>query len=284
MKGKILIALCVLLLAGCERSGISLPHREPLVKVIDRAVTREDVESQIPKGLSPDDSLLRAGSILKKRIIDMLMDDVAYRNIGDEKAEIDRLVNDYRRSLIRHRFQERLVNDRVSANIREYEQVAYYEANKEKFMLSENLIKGLFLKVPAKAPGLDSLRQWYVSTSEETIEKVEKYSLQNALIYDIFYDRWVTLDEVIEKMPTRIANPAQFLKTNNRIETSDSVYIYFLHIADKLLVGNPAPFDYVKTQIHSMLVNQRKIDYLRDFGEKLYLDAVKNGHVKFVSE
>ena len=276
--------LFVLLFSACQGSGIANSQQETLVKVNDRPVVRDDIERQIPKGLSVSDSLIRAEILVKKRIIDMLIDDVAYHNMGDEKAEIDKLVNEYRRSLIRHRYQERLVNDRVSAVIRDSEQMAYYEDNKEQFVLNENLIKGLFLKVPLSAPGIDSIRKWYVSDSEESLDKIEKYCLQNALIYDYFYDNWVVFDEVMEKIPRHVSNPEQFLKVNNHIEVSDSIFIYFLNISDRLLVGNEAPFDYVKTQILSMLVNQRKINFLRDFGEQLYIDAVKSGNVKFISE
>ena len=259
-------------------------QQKTLAKVYDRPVMREDVEGLIPKGLSQSDSLIWAGSLVKKRIIDMLMDEVAYQNMGDEKAEIEKLVNEYRRSLIRHRYQERLVNDRVSATIREYEQNEYYEHNKEQFILNDNLIKGLFLKVPVQAPGIDSIRLWYASNTEDSLGKIERYCLQNALIYDYFYDNWVVFGEIMRKIPIQISNPIQFLKVNDHLEVSDSSFIYFLNIAESLLVGNEAPFDYVQTQIISMLVNQRKIDYLRDFGEKLYLDAVKNGNVKFISE
>ena len=279
-----LILLFAILFPACKRSGIMPAQQEILVRVNDRLLMRDEIEAQIPKGISTADSLIRAENIIKKRIIDMLMDDVAYQNIGDEKAEIDRLVNEYRRSLIRHRYQERMVNDKVSADIRVYDQITWYEENKEQFILNENLIKGLFLKAPLSAPGLDNVRTWYVSGSEEALEKIEKYSLQNAIIYDYFYDRWVVFDEVMEKIPQRISNPVQYLKVNNHMEVSDSSYIYFLNISDRLLAGNVAPFDYVQTQIQSMLINRRKIDFLRDFGEKLYLDAVKNGSVKFVSE
>ena len=284
MKYLLSLPLFVLLFTSCERSGSSLSQNEIIAKVNDRILTRDEIEALIPKGISSADSLIHAGSLVKKRIIDMLMDDVAFRNLGDEKAEIDRLVNEYRRSLIRHRYQEHMVNSKVSANIRESDQLAYYEEHKEQFVLNENLVKGLFLKVPVTAPGLDSVKTWYVSRKDEALEKIEKYSLQNAIIYDNFYDRWVVFDEIMEKVPYRISNPAQFLKINNHIEESDSSFVYFLNISDRLSVGNIAPFDYVKTQIHSMLVNRRKIDYLNEFGERLYLDAVKNGSVKFVSE
>jgi len=284
MKHCLMFMFFVTLFPSCNRMGSKHSREAILVRVNDKILTRDEIEMQIPKGLSPDDSLIRAESIVKKRIIELLMDDVAYQNLSEEKEEIDRLVNEYRRLLIRHRYQERMVNDRVSANLRESDQIAYYEENKSQFMLSENLIKGLFLKVPVTAPGLDNIRSWYKSMTDESLEKIEKYSLQNALIYDYFYDHWVTFNEVMEKIPNKIANPTQFLRVNNHLEVSDSVYVYLLNISDRLLVGHTAPFDYVQTQILSMLANKQKIDYLREFGDKLYFNAVKNGSVTFVSD
>ena len=284
VKHHHLFILCVFLFFACGKSKTDQSQGYAIVKVKDRVLTREEIERQIPKGASSADSLVRAESIVKKWIVDILMDDVAYQNVGDDKAEIDNLVNEYRRSLIRHRYQERLVKDKVSADISELDQLVYYEENKEQFTLSENLIKGLFIKVSVSAPGLDNVRKWYLSDSEESMERIEKYSLQNALIYDYFYENWVRFDEVMEKIPQKISNPAQFLKANNHLEVSDSAYVYFLNISEKLLVGNVAPFDYTRTQIQNMLANKRKIDYLREFGENLYKDAVRKGSIKPVTE
>lgn len=284
MKHNLLLFLCTVLFFSCGKSRIDPFQGTALVKIKDQVLTSEEVERQIPKNISSADSLIRAESIVKKWVVDVLMNEAAYQNMGDDKAEIDKLVNEYRRSLIRHRYQERIIRDRVSADISEVDQMTYYEKNKEQFILSENLIRGLFLKVPVGAPGLDKVRKWYVSDSEESIENIEKYSIQNAVIYDYFYDHWVTFDEVAAKMPQRIVNPAQYLRVNNHIEQSDSTHVYLLNISDKLLVGHVAPYEYVKPQIQNMLVNKRKIDYLREFGEALYVDAIKNGSVKLITE
>lgn len=284
MKYGLLITMCLFLFVACGKKGLNQSQGALLAKVNERVLTRSEVERQIPKGVSSVDSLIRAESIVKKWVVDVLMDNVAYQNVGDDKAEIDHLVNEYRRSLIRHRFQERIVKDRVSADVGEAEQIAYYEAHKEQFGLNENLIKGLFLKVPVNAPGLDNVRKWYVSDSEEALERIEKYSIQNAIIYDYFNDHWVLLDDVMEKIPYQITNPVQFLRTNKHLEVSDSTHVYFLNITDRLLVGNVAPFDYVRMQIQNMLVNKRKIEYLREFGDNLYVDAVKKGTVHFFTD
>ncbi|MDR2775062.1 MAG: peptidyl-prolyl cis-trans isomerase [Tannerella sp.] len=284
MKQNFSLILYVFLFSTCGNPGAKKASGDVLVRVNDRIFTREDVVRRLPEGISSADSLIRAETIIKKWVIDALIDEAAYQNIGDDKAEIDKLVNDYRRSLMRYRYQERIIRDKVSAAINEPDQLKYYEENSQQFILSENLIKGLFIKVPVDAPGLENVRKWYMSDSEESLEKIEKYGIQNAIIYDYFYDRWVNFDEVMAKIPHHISNLTQFLRTNKHLEISDDTHVYFLNISDKLPAGSKAPFDYVKLQIQEVLVNRRKIDYLRMFGENLYRDAVKNGTVKFITE
>lgn len=284
MKQIHLFILYVFLFSACGKSRMEQISGDVLVRVKDRAFTRGEIERQIPRGISSADSLIRAEAIVKKWVIDVLTDEAAYQNIGDDKAEIDKLVNEYRRSLMRHRYQERIIKDKLSASISEYDRVKYYEENKQQFILNEALIKGLFIKVPAGAPGLENVRKWYVSDSEESLEKIEKYGIQNAIIYDYFYDHWVNFDEIMAKIPHRLSNTARFLRADNHLEISDSTHVYFLNISDKLPAGSVAPFDYVKTQIHEVLVNKRKINYLRTFGENLYRDAVKDGTVKIITE
>ena len=39
--------------------------------------------------------------------------------------------------------------------------------------------------------------------SEASLEKIEKYSVQNATIYDYFYDKWVDFDEVMDEISAK---------------------------------------------------------------------------------
>ena len=76
------------------------------------------------------------------------MYDVALRNLGDEKEEVDKLVEEYRRSLVRYRYQERLVEEKLKTDIRESDKLNYYEENQKKFILDKGLIKGIILENP----------------------------------------------------------------------------------------------------------------------------------------
>ena len=54
--------------------------------------------------------------------------------------------------------------------------------------------------------------------------------MQNATIYEYFYDKWVDFDEVMDNIPIHVSNPNAFLKANKYVEVADSSYCYLLNI------------------------------------------------------
>ena len=284
MRTGFYIFFSLLLLGSCTQKGTTEP-KGVLVKVNERALTKDEVLAVLPKNISSADSLLWAESYIKQWIKDGLVYDVALQNLDDDnRAEIDRLVDSYRRSLVRYRYQEQLIQERLSANITEEEKKKFYEENQDQFILDHSLVKGLFLKIPIDAPNLSEVKKWYRSTSESAIEKIEKYSVQNAMVYDYFYDKWVSFDEVFVNIPIKVTNETEFLRTHSFVETADSSYCYLLNIEEYIAKGKIAPFEYASKQISDMLVNQRKVQFLKNFEEELYNDAIRAGNVVFTKE
>ncbi len=278
----ILLTLSVSLFA-CKKA-IQTDEPDSLVKVNDRILTRNEVESLIPKGTTSADSLLLAESYIKKWVKDELVLKIAQRNLGSDKETIDKLVDAYRRSLLRYRYQEKLIQEKLSDEIQESDVLTYYDTNKEKFVLDKNLIKGLFLKVPADAPNLSEVKTWYKSGNVASLEKIEKYSIQNAAIYEYFFDKWVDFDEIRNNIPNQISNPESFLRTNKTLEVTDSSYCYLLNIRQVLLKGQVEPFEYAEPRIREILINQRKLDFIKEFEEELYNDALDGGDVIFYNK
>lgn len=284
MKRKTPLLWCVwagfCIFSACRPSTVK-EETDILVEVEGLTLTRSEVEKVIPQGSTPADSLLMAENYIKKWITDILIYEVAEHNLGKDEKEVNRLVEEYRRALLRHRYLEGMVHSKLSAEIRENDRRSYYQEHIQKFILDRHLIKGLFIKVPVDAPGLENVRKWYRSDKLEAVENIEKYSIQNASIYDYFYDRWVDFDEALAKIPMHVSNKAQFLKTNRYVEFTDSSYRYFLNISEHLLAGNVAPYEYAEPQIEEMMINKRKVEFLRNFEEELYRDAVRKGDVIF---
>lgn len=272
-----------LLMAGC-RQGAPIGQADLLVSMGGHQLHRSEVEQLIPRGATSADSLLLAESYVKKWIKEQLVYEVAERNLGNEKAEIDQLVESYRRSLVRYRYLERLVEEKLKTDISEEDKLSYYEANQSLFTLERGLIKGLFLKIPVDAPGLTEVKKWYKSSDEAALEKIEKYSVQNATFYEYFYDKWMDFDEVMDNIPIYVSDPVNFLKSKKQVEVSDSTYCYLLNIREYLLPGQVEPFESASPRVVEMLVNQRKVDFLKNFEDELYNDAIRSGDVTFHAE
>ncbi len=278
MKVGFYLVVLTLLVTACKDRNAG--DTEVVANVYDKVLKRSEVVDIIPRGVSSADSMLFAENYIKRWVKDVLVYDVALHNLGDEEAEVRKLVEEYRHSLVRYRYLEHLIRQRALSEIRESDKLRYYEENQQKFILDKCLIKGLFLKIPADAPGLKDVKSWYKQSSDDALEKIEKYSLQNATIYDYFYDRWVAFDAIMDKIPTHVANPDQYLEVNKVLEVTDSDYCYLLNISEYLVSGTVAPYDYVASQITDILLNQRKVAFVKNFEEDLYNDAIRSGKAK----
>lgn len=270
-------------LSGCRQHAIT-DTENLLVSLPGHQLQRSEVEAIIPKGISSADSLLIAENYVKKWVKEQLVYEVAVRNLDDEKQEIDQLVENYRHSLIRYRYQERLIEEKLKTEISESDKLRYYEEHPKQFTLDKGLIKGLFLKIPVDAPGLSDVKKWYKSSDEGAVEKIEKYSVQNATIYEYFYDKWVDFDEVMDNIPLHVNDATAFLKTHKNVEAADSSYCYLLNIKEYMTPGQTEPYESAGPRIVEILVNQGKVDFLRRFEDELYDDAVKDGKVNFYAE
>lgn len=156
-----------------------------------------------------------------------------------ENVKIDELVASYRRALIMHTYQEELVKQKVGAEITDAEIEQYYTQNTGMFRADQPYLKGLFIKVPLNVPHLKQVRTWYKSNTQESIDKLEKFSIGNAVSYDYFYDRWQPLSEVAAKLPLKEldTNP-NYPDRNRNIEVRDTAFCYLLHVEDFLPKGN----------------------------------------------
>ena len=267
----------VILVIAAAMTGCGQEHnhkgKTPLVEVSGEFLYKEDLQAALPLNISKDDSVLFAEHYIRNWIEDALLFDKAEGNIPDND-KISKLVENYRRALIMHTYQEELVNQKLANDISEEEINAYYEKNKELFRLDNPLVKGLFIKVPLSSPDLGNVRVWYRKNNQDVIEKLEKYSLRNAVIYDYFYDRWTSVPDVAAKIPLKVLDTdANYLDKNRNVEVKDTAFCYFLHIEDFLGKDKQKPLDFARDEIKEILINLKRVEFINKVKEDLYQRA-----------
>jgi hypothetical protein len=72
----------------------------------------------------------------------------------------------------------------------------------------------------------------------------------------------------------RISDPSRYLRYNKNIETTDEGYRYMLHISDHVVEGEAAPVELVSNDIKNILLNKRKIEFIQDLEQRVYMDGV----------
>jgi len=276
------ILLVSLLLVSCSGS-LGKKDGNTIVKVGDRVLSLEDLLEGTYQELTPEDSIIAAEHFIRSWISDQLLFNVASKNIRN-KEEVEKLVENYRRSLIVYQYEEQLINEKLSNEIDEDTLFRFYEDNTGAFQLDRPLIKGLFLKVPQGAPQIDNVKVWYKSLNQDNIEKLEKYSIRNSTIYGYYIDQWVDFSELTNDWLVNYRDDESFLKNNKFVEQEDVNFYYFLHITDFLLPGKTTPFEYAKPVIREMLLNRKKTEFLKKTEEDLYQRALRRGEIVFYNE
>lgn len=240
-------------------------------------------------GLNSEDSLRVVQLYIRQWAQDILLYD---NSTARTHREIEKMVSEYRRTLYAQAYEDRLVERRMPKSIPDSAVQAIYDRMPDRFILDESIVKGVLLVVPNDAPNLSKLKQWLLKIGTERQEKknskatnvlddIEKYVYQNASGYELFTDQWTTVTALTRQMPVERADLETKLKYGNRIEISDSTQTFILQVTEKHMRGEKMPVEYARPQIEKIILNARRVEFLRKERERLYNDAVQEKKIKF---
>lgn len=276
----------LLIVLLCQACSSSYDHKgkTPLVEVEGHFLYREDVQTVLPAGLSADDSLSFVGNYVRNWVEEILLYDKAADNIPDND-EVERLVENYRKSLILHIYQQALIHQKLTKEISEAEVEEYYRNNLQLFKVERPLIKGLFIKVPLKSPHLADVRRWYRSDNHEAVEHLEKYSLRNAVKYEYFYDKWKPAADIFSQLPrTGSADAESAMQRKRPVELADTAFHYFLNVTDYRAIGEEEPYEVAYLHARDLLQNARRAEFVDQVRKDLYRQAVEDNKIIYYKE
>lgn len=277
------MVLLSLSVVSCWRRGNTTQYvygKTPIVEVDEDVLYLEDLKQIIPLGLSESDSTLFAERYIRNWIQDLLFYKNAIRNIPDTK-DIDRLVDNYKRSLIEHEYQRRLIEQKFSSEISDSEVEQFYKDNQRLFVLDESLLKGLYLKIPIRSHDLAEIRKLYTRMDDDSFESIEKYCIRNAGRCDFFYENWRSVTEVEMMLPPMEKSFESMLKDKASFEFKDEDFIYLVNVSKYMPKGGLEPLEHAQTRIRGLLLSSNEVEYMRNIKENLYDAAIEKNRIIF---
>lgn len=281
-KNSILTILlaAVTLLPSCD--FFHTKHKAGTVVELNGNYLYEKDLQQITMGLQGEDSVRVAEQYIRQWASAILVYDEARDRA---KPEIEALVEDYRRSLYVHDFQQRYIAQRMPSLVADTLVEQFYQSHSAQFLLKQCIVKGILIVVPHEAPKLDKLRKWLLSPGEkDNLEKLERYAYGYATGYELFLDQWRTEADILTMMPFSENDLERMLREKKQIECRDSVSTYILQVTEKHMASEQMPLDYARPEIEKIILSQRQVEYIERQRDQLYRDAVRYNKIKFYDE
>jgi|WetSurMetagenome_2_1015567.scaffolds.fasta_scaffold102266_2 hypothetical protein len=275
MNKIFLVIVLIICLPGCKNKT-NEPGRIALATVGSKTLYYDQVPRILSPGTSATDSIAIMQNYVNSWARKELLFLKAEENLSDEnKAEIESQLTETRANLFIYQYQRQMMVEKMDTTISDDELEAYYSTNEKKFMLSSNIVKALFIKVPSDVPNLDRIRQWSRSSDQKDLQQLESVCYQFAEKFDDFNEEWVTMDRISVELPQEIFNQDEFLKYNTAYETRDSSSVYLITFRDFRLRYSLAPYDYVKNDIKNIILNNRRFEFLQNLENGIYNEGIK---------
>lgn len=272
-----------LILFGCKFFEKE-PVEEVLAKVGPKQLFISELREVIPSDYSGADSAAMAEDYINKWIKQELLVQKAEENLNQDQKDVVRELREYRNSLIIYRYKNELMKQRMDTVVTEKEINDYYIQNQHEFILTRNIVKAIFIKIPLEYADPDQLKSYCNDTSVEGLNELRQYCVQYAKQFDIFMDNWVDFSLVRKNIPIQINKQEEWLERNRMTELNDSNYYYLVSIHDFKTRGEIAPMEYVKKNISNLIINKRKVEFLKEIENNVYSEGIRKNKFKIYKQ
>jgi len=273
---SIFLFWAILLLFACSNGAKS--DKKAIARVNSSYLYRSDLEG-MGSGLNKEDSTTQVSLYIEKWAVDQLMLEMAKSRIAKSESEkIERMVENYRNSLIVAAFEEESVKKELDTLVSKEQIEAYYKVNREQYVSGKEMIRCHFIRIKRSMPDLDKLRNWFKSDDKKDFEKVKEYCLsKQGINFVLDSDEWINSEKIAEMLPEKSLDVST-LKTDRSYDRTEDDYLYLFRAFEIRERNSPIPLSQVKDEIVKIILQQRSNEIIQKI-RNAAAEKVKNSKV-----
>ena len=270
----LLALLAGILLAGCER----LPQDKVVASVGESVLMLSEVKATT-LSLSGADSVKVAKNFVDQWVRKQVKIQEAERELASSMGEIDRLVEEYRTSLLGGRLEQQYLRGRMDTLITESMVKEYFAAHRSDFVMDRTVLKGRIVRLPDNYRQSVKLFNLMGSKSDEKQQDFLDLCVKNNFELHTF-ENWVDFKEFLSYLPVRRGKNYDYILSGGEIrQMADADSKYFIQIYDVIQQGSNAPYERVEDMVRRILFNRRRAELLTSYNDSLYQSALSEGVV-----
>lgn len=271
-----------LLLTLCSCKAISeLVHDDQVVaRVGDWKLYRSQLSGYIPDYATPEDSASLAAQYINSWAKELLYLKVAEEQLSKGELDVSPELENYRRSLLKFRYEEKYIGERLDSVVTQEQIAEYYEAHKDAFQLKRPILKVRFLDIMKDSPNLEALEKNLASDEVAAQALTDSLVFSSALRYFDKSDTWMDAIVLAKEFGVDYGTMLSTLeKSYIKIETEDRGDIRMAYVCDIMRKGTQ-PLEFCTDEIRDIIISIRKRELIDSLEQDLLTEALD--HKQFV--
>ena len=264
-------------LSSCRAISSFLRGGEVVAEVAGEKLYRSDLDVVIPKGISPEDSSFLAKQYINTWAAEMVFLGIAEEQLSKAEKDVTKELEDYRKSLLKYRYEQLYVNERLDTAVSDDLVEEYYLAHKDKFILARPLVKARFLSISDDSPAKDQIRKRMSSSEVEDLIEADSLAYSSAFKYTTWADEWVDVTVLAREFQMDYETMLGQVR-NKWIEKVDTLGVARVaYMPEMMKKGEVAPLEYSAPAIKDIIISSRKQALISTLEQDLLKDARENG-------
>ena len=264
--------ILILLILSCELENNS--KEEPIARVNDNFLFFSEIQESLDENMSQNDSMLAVNNAINNWASKKLLYEKAIFNLSNSKQnELDLLVKSYESDLYISNYEKEWLKTRVDTIVSNDQLQSYYNENKNKFRLRQDILLPRFIELP-----IENFNKTQIVRSLRRLNFQDKIYLDSISLQfkSSFINDSVWLRPELFFNKFKIENKIKYnryLRKKSFFEIKDLESLYLVYISDILRKNDYAPMSYVKPTLVQILLNKRKLEMKK----QLKTDILKQG-------
>lgn len=266
-----------------SRKGID-ESKTPVARVYDKYLYLSDLKNALPDEIQTVDSVEIAQAYISNWVRQELLLATALQNIDKKANNFDKLIEEYKNSLVVHAYETEFVNQKMNSTITEQEIINYYDEHKKDFILQKDIVLANYVVVKNKSKFLKDINNIIINLNDENKIELSELCTKNDIPFYFHDNNWQTLQYLSSKFPMTNRAEGDFLKQKKVYQFNDSINTYFVKVDDVKTIGSLSPLSYEINNIEAIILNKRKTKLLEQLSTEIYKEALKNNKYEIFYE
>jgi hypothetical protein len=273
------LLILILLLVSCG-NGHRRNDEKPIARAYNNYLYPSDLTGLVSEGMSPEDSTALIKSHIELWLKRKAVVNKAEFNLTMAQRDLAQKIEEYRSSLLIYEYEKLMVAQKLDTIVRESEISGYYSQYRQNFQLQVPIVKGVYFRIPKSSARLREFKDLAHSAGELAFKRLVDLGAQQAEYTESFEENWLSFNSLMQKIPGNVEDPKQFLQRYRYLEAEDDRYFHYVRIIDYMLPGEVSPPEYVRQEIIDILLNKRKMKFLKELEESIYNESVIHNEVE----